>query len=604
MASTRQGSVSPIQASIFDPVEEQTQDDYHTETEPTTAPHSGSGDEHEYYNLKPPPPSVSHSNMEHLAIRYFSVDHLDVILHDYQLSSRFRRFLTQYKPYTIPALESYIDSQKAVAAIEYANSLADNLPSQTGHASKAAVVVDKSFQERSQLVVQELVDDALPAYLTHRLVQTVTDSLVKEITGNNSPVMRDLIPALAEVYCITDPSIPDNPIVYASEAFYDISGYQKDFVIGRNCRFLQGPKTSSASVHRLIEALRAGQEVTETLLNYRRNGTPFMNLLMIAPLYDNKGTVRYFVGAQIDVTNLIDGGKGLDSFEILLAKDRIEERYRGRSMRKPTQVLGELGQMMNDEELDAVNIRPRSQSRDTAPTGSSRNLSFTRPTRKVFGMDDSLERGLWPHPSLGPSGRLPGVYQNYLLVRPYPSLRITFTSPALRIPGLLQTKLMERLGGPQDVRDGVLDSLTHSTPVTAKISWLSTPAPTGSPHRTTVEGKPRWIHCTPLLGSDEQVGVWMIVMVEQETVTGSLRRPSEIINTFPSPPPNVIGRSSLDIPVRGGEGARNPRFKPETGKLYADYLRREGKTPPLNEGPASGPSRGSSTRETRTFQDF
>ncbi|KAI5250609.1 hypothetical protein E4T42_04964 [Aureobasidium subglaciale] len=602
MASTRQGSISPIQASIFDSLEEEAQDDYHTE--PTTAPHSGSGDEHEYYDLKPPPPSVSHSNMEHLSTRYFSVDHLNVILRDYQLFSRFRRFLTQYKPYTLPALESYVDTQKAVAAIEYANSLANNHRSTTGHTPKPAAVVDESFQERSRLVVQALVDDALPAYLTHRLVQTVTDSLVKEITGNNAPVMRDLIPSLAEVYCITDPSVSDNPIVYASEAFYDISGYEKDFVIGRNCRFLQGPKTSSASVHRLIEALHAGQEITETLLNYRRNGIPFMNLLMLAPLYDNKGTVRYFVGAQIDVTNLIEGGKGLDSFEKLLANDRTEERYRGRSMREPTQVLGELGQMMNDEELDAVNIRPRSQSRDTAPTASSRNLSLARPARKVFGMDDALERGLWPHPSLGPSGRLPGVYQNYLLVRPYPSLRITFTSPALRIPGLLQTKLMERLGGPQDVRDGVLDSLTHGTPVTAKISWLSTPAPAGSPHRTTIEGKPRWIHCTPLLGSDEQVGVWMIVMVEQEMVTGSLRRPSEIINTFPSPPPNVIGRSSLDVPVRGGEGARSPRFKAETGKLYADYLRREGKTTPQSEGHIGGPSRGSSARETRTFQDF
>ncbi|KAI5206627.1 hypothetical protein E4T38_03671 [Aureobasidium subglaciale] len=529
MASTRQGSISPIQASIFDPLEEEAQDDYHTE--PTTAPHSGSGDEHEYYDLKPPPPSVSHSNMEHLSTRYFSVDHLNVILRDYQLFSRFRRFLTQYKPYTLPALESYVDTQKAVAAIEYANSLANNHRSTTGHTPKPAAVVDESFQERSRLVVQALVDDALPAYLTHRLVQTVTDSLVKEITGNNAPVMRDLIPSLAEVYCITDPSVSDNPIVYASE-------------------------------------------------------------------------VRYFVGAQIDVTNLIEGGKGLDSFEKLLANDRTEERYRGRSMREPTQVLGELGQMMNDEELDAVNIRPRSQSRDTPPTASSRNLSLARPARKVFGMDDALERGLWPHPSLGPSGRLPGVYQNYLLVRPYPSLRITFTSPALRIPGLLQTKLMERLGGPQDVRDGVLDSLTHGTPVTAKISWLSTPAPAGSPHRTTIEGKPRWIHCTPLLGSDEQVGVWMIVMVEQEMVTGSLRRPSEIINTFPSPPPNVIGRSSLDVPVRGGEGARSPRFKAETGKLYADYLRREGKTPPQSEGHIGGPSRGSSTRETRTFQDF
>jgi len=217
MASTRAGSVSPIQQSIFDPVEEEEEAQADYITEPTTAPQSGSGDEHEYYDLKPPPPLVSHSNMEHLAMRFFSVDHLNIILRDYQSSARFHRFLTQYRPYTLPSLESYVDTQKAVAAIEYANSLADNLPSLTGDIPRPAAVMEKSFQERSRLVVQELVDDALPAYLTHRLVTIVTDSLVKEITGNIAPILRDLIPSLAEVYCISDPSLPDNPIVYASE---------------------------------------------------------------------------------------------------------------------------------------------------------------------------------------------------------------------------------------------------------------------------------------------------------------------------------------------------------------------------------------------------
>lgn len=153
-------------------------------------------------------------------MRFFSADHLNIILRDYHLSARFHRFLTQYKPYILPAFDSYVDTQKAVAAIEYANSLANSLPSLTGDIPRPAAVMDESFQERSKMVVQELVDDALPAYITHRLVTVVTDSLVKEITGNNAPIMRELIPSLAEVYCITDPSIPDNPIVYASEGTF------------------------------------------------------------------------------------------------------------------------------------------------------------------------------------------------------------------------------------------------------------------------------------------------------------------------------------------------------------------------------------------------
>lgn len=139
-----------------------------------------------------------------------------------------------------------------------------------------------------------------------------------------------------------------------------------------------------------------------------------MNLLMIAPLYDNKGNVRYFLGCQIDVSHLIEGGKGIESFERLLANDRTGERYRGRSTRRPGQVLNELGQMLSHEELDAVNMRQRSRSRDSSVGGSaSRNLaSPSWPTRRVLGMDDSLEKEMWAHPSLGPSGRLPGVYQN------------------------------------------------------------------------------------------------------------------------------------------------------------------------------------------------
>lgn len=67
---------------------------------------------------------------------------------------------------------------------------------------------------------------------------------------------------------------------------------------------------------------------------------------------------------------------------------------------------------------------------------------------------------------------------------------------------------MDRIGGPQSVRDSILESLTEGVGVTAKIQWL-----TGSidpEQRNSAEGKPRWIHCTPLLGSDEKIGVWMI----------------------------------------------------------------------------------------------
>lgn len=397
------GSASP--PSVFDQAEDQPEH----YTEPTTA--LGSGSDEPSYDLKPPPPSVSHDNVESLSVRFFSVDHLDVILRDHATASRFTRFLNQYRPQHTPTLVRYMETKKAFAAIEYANAIADRIPTTPGHPPYIAATLDDRFDAESKRTVEDLVEEALPAYVTHRLVTLVTDTLVKEITGNNAPIMRELVPSLAEVYCVTDPSLPDNPIVYASEEFYNITQYGREYVIGRNCRFLQGPKSSNATVKRLIDALANGTEICETILNYRRDGSPFMNLLMIAPLYDNKGQVRYFLGCQIDVSSLIEGGRGLESFAQLLSQDRTETRFGGRPEKDPKHILGELGQMLNEEEGNIMKNRTRRYSED-----SKESIPQHKPTqksgRRILGMETATERGLWPHPSLGPSGRLPGVYQN------------------------------------------------------------------------------------------------------------------------------------------------------------------------------------------------
>lgn len=601
--ATRDGSVSP--PSVFDAA----QGNNGQETEPTTV--AGSSDDPVSYDLKPPPPSVSHENIEALSERIFSVDHLDHILRDSALSSRFAQFLRDYRPQQNEALRRYLEAKKALAAIEYANALAEQMPVEEGQQNLLAAAIDEDFEARSQETVADLVEEALPAYITYRLTTLVTDTLVKEITGNNAPIMRELVPSLAEVYCISDPSLPDNPLVYASEAFFNITQYGRDYVIGRNCRFLQGPKTSNASVRRLIEALAAGQEVCETILNYRRDGTPFMNLLLLAPLYDNKGSVRYFLGAQIDVSSLVQGGRGMESFAQLIAKDRADSRFGGRYDRDPKKFLGELGQMLTEDEAASMTSRAKTMS-DQDSVGRSTNLRM-KGGRMLVGMDDGpAEKELWPSANLGPSGRLPGVYQNvsnssvsrmvsqltypsqYLLVRPYPSLRITFTSPALRIPGLLQTKFLDRIGGPAHVREGILDALSHSTPVTAKVSWITNAvgADEAKSQQSAgpVSGKPRWIHCTPLLGSDEKVGVWMIVMVEKEEVTGSLNRG---------------GPASERAGSSHGIGVSSPKF--DGNKLYADYLKREGKD---GQRPTTTESQGTtaSARERRevdaNFRDF
>ncbi len=100
----------------------------------------------------------------------------------------------------------------------------------------------------------------------------------------------------------SDPNQADNPIVYCNAAFIEQSGYPAGEVIGRNCRFLQGPATDRATVRRIRAALDAGQGFNEELYNYRRDGKGFWNALYVSPITDQDGKVLYFLGSQTDVT--------------------------------------------------------------------------------------------------------------------------------------------------------------------------------------------------------------------------------------------------------------------------------------------------------------
>ena len=101
---------------------------------------------------------------------------------------------------------------------------------------------------------------------------------------------------------VTDPTLPDNPIVDANPAFERLTGYARAEVLGRNCRFLQGQGTDPASVARLRDAVAEAQEAAEILLNYRKDGTPFWNELRISPVRDPAGRLTHFVGVQADVS--------------------------------------------------------------------------------------------------------------------------------------------------------------------------------------------------------------------------------------------------------------------------------------------------------------
>jgi phosphoserine phosphatase RsbU/P len=106
----------------------------------------------------------------------------------------------------------------------------------------------------------------------------------------------------AEGITIADAGLPDHPLIYANAGFERLTGYSVAEVLGRNCRFLQGPSTNPAAVEELRTAIQNRRAVAVTLLNYRKDGTPFWNRLSLTPVRDAAGAVTHFIGVQSDVT--------------------------------------------------------------------------------------------------------------------------------------------------------------------------------------------------------------------------------------------------------------------------------------------------------------
>ena len=114
---------------------------------------------------------------------------------------------------------------------------------------------------------------------------------------------------------LTDPSQPDDPIVFANRAFQELSGYGAEELVGHNCRFLQGSGTDPADVQAIRDALTAKRDIAIDILNYRRDGTPFLNELFISPIMDGDGNVLYHFGSQVDVTRYRNAGRHLAANE-------------------------------------------------------------------------------------------------------------------------------------------------------------------------------------------------------------------------------------------------------------------------------------------------
>ena len=100
---------------------------------------------------------------------------------------------------------------------------------------------------------------------------------------------------------VSNPHLPDNPIEVANAAFCNLTGYSEAEIVGRNCRFLAGESTEPWVTGEIREALRDRRPLLVDILNYKKDGTPFRNGVMITPLFDAEGGLAWFLGSQVDL---------------------------------------------------------------------------------------------------------------------------------------------------------------------------------------------------------------------------------------------------------------------------------------------------------------
>jgi PAS domain S-box-containing protein len=182
----------------------------------------------------------------------------------------------------------------------------------------------ESLQEQVRALQREnnglrmLVQQHIPENAMQIISDICTSSpLFSEDTGSTQPMSSAggdttgslertdfcLMQSLAsgqKCFVLSDPKLPDNPIVFATPDFYRLTGYSSEQVLGRNCRFLQGPGTDKRAIDVIRKAIATGNDATVCLINYKADGTPFWNQFFIAALRDSDNNIVNFVRCRHD----------------------------------------------------------------------------------------------------------------------------------------------------------------------------------------------------------------------------------------------------------------------------------------------------------------
>ena len=170
--------------------------------------------------------------------------------------------------------------------------------------------LESVFSDARAHIEDRLATDVFPGFVKNQLVQCTVTALETGMAGASSSQLE--YPGLGTSFCMTDAMGAENPILCVSDHFVSLTGHVRADVVGQNCSLLQGPFTDMEALRRMRVAVREGREAVELVLNFRKNGEAFWNLLFLLPLKDlQRGQIQYWLGAQVNVSENLDTRKDL-----------------------------------------------------------------------------------------------------------------------------------------------------------------------------------------------------------------------------------------------------------------------------------------------------
>nr|AHZ63853.1 phototropin [Welwitschia mirabilis] len=207
------------------------------------------------------------------------------------------------------------------------------------------------------------------------------DALERKREARHGLDLATTLERIEKNFVITDPRLPDNPIIFASDSFLELTEYSREEILGRNCRFLQGPETDPATVTQIREAIENKKEITVQLLNYTKSGKKFWNLFHLQPMRDQQGEVQYFIGVQLDGTQYVEPHLNR------LLENKAEEN---------TRIVKGTATTVNEamRELPDANMKPddlwRNHSKVVCPKPHGKHSSAWKAIQKVLDSGEQI----------------------------------------------------------------------------------------------------------------------------------------------------------------------------------------------------------------------